>query len=1168
MCAQTLAAAILFPLKNRTAKRQTSSPRRTAYNRAMPNATGEQLSLLMDQPDAAFRIHASNRLETLADRLADAMRRTPAAPLEPERIVVPDQLLGQWLRLELAARLGVAAHLRVEEPAEFAWKAMREEAKTLTEESVYGPRYLRWRIFERLARGTGDEAIDSYLEDGDPRKRFELADRLAAAYDRCRVYRPETIRDWQRGSPAGWHARLWAELAATDSEPRHWVDAIDTYREALDGRAAATRKKRVNFFHVAKMSPTYVEALHLAATAMDVHLYVLSPSRRFWTDPAERTGETGKTNDLTVQAGQPPAALAERGEEARETNELLDAWSGSARALPRQLFAEPNVAVVADRPRESDAPRAVSCLAAVQRDIFEAAPNALDNHFEPDDRDDSLQVHVCHSPTREVEILHDRLLGVFDRHEDIQPADVLVLTPDIDTYAPLIEAVFGAADRIGFSVGARRLKEGAALTAFLDLLALPGARFTASELLAPLLAGAVRRRFDIADTDLATLRGAVARARVRWGKAADHRTELDVPASADHNWRRGLDRLTLGYALHEGDVLADGIKPCALDGRGFHDGAADYELLGRFHRYCELAFELGDWRTVELEASGWTNRLRRDVLDRFFDADLHAGSEAAREVRTVSRLIEEFDDECRQAGAKGRIPFPVLRETLNDLAVKSVRSPPRLADGIAVASLASGQIFPAKAVCAVGMNDRAFPHRQPPEVFDFKAGLFDREKPRPGDPDRRGDDRFAFLEALLAARNCFVVTCTGKDLQEDKPIPPSVLVSELLDYLAKRFSVPAREPNERADAVADPRERWRTEHPLQPFSRRYFTVDGESERGARAAASSEEPELFSYSRPMLQAARALRSRGETPRRFQGELPADPDEGEAAEIELEDLIRFSESPSRDFLRNRLGMALGAREDDVEDDEPLDLNALEVWQLKSELSGKDALDDETAHRLAAARGLLPAGNLGCIEYRKSATQVAMLDAELQRFDAHRQAPVEGVEVDLERVRLIGAVDQFERERNELLFWRIGRVRPKDRIATWLRLLALIGSRNETASAHLLGCGKEIEEVVVAGPDPDVARKLLGHWTSTWREGRRRPLPFFPATSWEWLAKNKWTESVRRVWSGQSYSEGAEASHQLVFGNVEKSAELLSGDGSEGEQFRALAHRLLGPLRKASS
>ena len=1072
---------------------------------------GEQLSLLPDRPESPVRIDTSTRLETLAVRLADHMKRKPAEPLEPERIVVPDPLMGQWLRLEVASHLGVAAHLRIEQPAEFAWAAMREQVEGLAGESVYGPPHLRWRIFDHLTNWSGDDEIARYLEDGDARKRFELADRLAAAYDRCRVYRPDSIRAWQQGGPQDWHARLWAELAAGETAPRHWVDAIDRYRDALAGRTATAPRQRVSFFHVASMSPTYVEVLGLAAQVFDVDLYLLSPSRRFWT------GSAGPEND-------------------DQANELLDAWGGSARDLREQLQAERHDVVVVDRPAAEDTPRGVSRLSAVQRDILGGGTRVEVAKDEPGEPDDSIQIHVCHSPTREVEVLHDRLLGLFDDHPDIQPADVLVLTPDLDTYAPLVEAVFRSAGRVGVSIGTRRLKEGAALTAFLDLLELPNSRYTANDVLAPLLAASVRACFGIDDTGLATIRGAVAESRIRWGIDRDHRTELDVPASVNHNWRRGLDRLLLGYAVEEGHVLVDKVTPSALDRWGFRAGAGDYELLGRFHRYCEFVQELSGWSVVEDDADGWTDRLQEDILGRFFSTEFRAGAEAVREVNTVSRLIDEFHEECRRAGNTGSIPFPVLRDALNDLAAKSARSAPRLADGIAVAGLVSGQIFPAKVICAIGMNDRAFPRRPPPEPFDFQADLFDREAPRPGDRDPRHEDRFAFLEALLAARSCFVLTYTGRDLQEDNPIPPSVVVSELTDYLNGRFRAAMPAP--------DQHDRWETKHPLQPFSRRYFESDA--------------PALFSYSQPMLEAATALQTRGEEPSRFAGEVAADEQAAAPVELELEDLIRFAASPSQHFFRYRLGGMLDTRDEEVASDEPLDLNALEVWQLKSELAGvAGELDGERSIELAAARGLLPAENLGRVQHRQSAAQVAELEQALERFEEHRSASRHSVEVGFGNVRLTGAVEQFHQGSDELLFWRVGSLRPKDRIASWLRLLTLISERERTAAAHLFGCGRNVETVRLEGPAPDEARALLGDWVEVWRDSRRRPLPFFARTSWEWTAKEAWGTNVQNAWSRMSFSEGNDACHRLIF-----------GEDPYCDEFENLARRLLGPLRKATA
>ncbi len=1075
----------------------------------MRNATGEQLSLLMDEPEAAFRVHASHRLETLAERLADEMRRSPAEPLEPERIVVPDALIGQWLRLQLATRLGVAAHLRVEQPARFAWATMREEVKALTGESVYGPPYLRWRIFDHLADWTGDDEIARYLEDGDARKRFELADQLAVAYDRCRVYRPDAIREWQQGKGDGWHARLWRELAPAAPGAEHWVDAIDRYRGRLEGRPRpAGPRKRVSFFHAASLSPTYVEVLRLAARVMDIHLYLLSPSRDFWR--------------------RPPGA-----EDGERSNELLDAWGRSARELRTLLGAEPDAFAFVDHSRASDMPGRATCLAAVQQGILDVDPEPAPAPRGPNGPDDSIQIHVCHSPTREVEVLHDRLLGLFAACPDIQPADVLVLTPDLDTYAPLVEAVFGSVGRIGFSIGRRRLKEGAALAAFLDLLELPGSRYTASDMLAPLLAEPVRARFGITDTGLATIRGALAMARIRWGRDGEHRTELGVPASPNHNWRNGLDRLLLGYAMQEGDRrLVGRIAPSALDRWGQHAGASDYELLGRFHRYCEFAFALNGWTAAEQDAAAWADCLRTDVLDRFFVTDFRAGVEAAREVNTVARLIDEFAAECERAGNTGSIPFPVLRDVLNDMAEQAVRSAPRLADGVAVADLASGQVFPAKVICAIGMNDGAFPRRPRPPQFDFQAELFEGEGRRPGDRDRRNEDRVAFLEALLAARKRFVLTYTGRDLQEDKPIPPSAVVSELVEHLEQSFPAP--------DGKGD---RWAMKHPLQPFSSKYFESDNAA--------------LFSYSESMLKAAEALRTSGDGPSRFAGELPAELRD-EPVELELEDLVRFAASPSHDFLRKRLDMLLDVREEDVASDEPLDLNNLEAWQLKSDLARIGEQSDDLRIKLSAARGLLPPRNLGFVQHRQSAAQLAELMKELQAFERHEEAPPHRVEVEFRNVRLVGAIERFDEGTNELLFWRIGRLRPKDRIGVWLRLLALISSRQEPATAHLVGGNRDqVERVRLNGPDPDGARSLLGEWVEVWSESHRRPLPFFAETSWAWTKTRAWNGNVEYAWSEWPWSEGNDARHRLIFG----------GDPG-GDDFERLAERLLRPLREATA
>ena len=1048
-----------------------------------------------------IRIHASNRMETLAEWLADDLREQPAEPLDAERIVVPHRLLGEWLRLELATRLGIAAHLKVELPAEFAWSVMREAVPSLPVESAFEPGALRWRIFDLLGLWTGDDPVSRYLADGDPRKRFELADRLALAYDRCQVFRNG---QWDAGDRTDWHVRLWDKLVRDNGGATHWVDAVAAYGRAI-GQASApgvatSRRPRVRLFGIAMLSPSYLELLRGINAVMDIDLFLLNPCHDFRAPVV------------------PPA------DAGGERNELVAVWGRLARDMQTLLTER----LSAEAGRQNHCAVSETCLGEVHRDILSGglATEALTATADSASatrirRDETLQIHVCHSATREVEVLHDRLLGLFDTHPDIQPADVLVLTPDLDAYAPVVEAVFGAADTIPFNIGRQRARVGTAISAFLDLLALAGSRYTASELLAPLRAASVRHRFGLDAGALAGIRDWVGRAGIRWGLDAAHRTEEDVSAPAHNNWHHGLRRLLLAYAIPGDDALIDGIVPCPLDRRGYQSGAGDYERLGSFVHYCDLARELNGWIADERTPDDWARLLHAEIIGRFFVRQPYFDPESVREIDSVARLIDDFANECEMADTDTPVPFEVLRDALVSRAGVEARAVPRLADGVTVAGLATGQVFPAKVVCLLGMNDGAFPRTPPATAFDFMDGLFGDDARQLGDRDLRDEDRFAFLEALLAARRCFLVSYTGRDLMEDKPIPPSVVVSELIDYLSRRFQA---------------EDGWETRHPLQPFSRRYFAPS--------------EPDLFSYSQAMANAARAVEHIPAPPARFVGKL-APATERLAApgrEIPLEELIRFSASPAKYFLRNRLGLYLDVYDDEISDDEPFELNNLESWQLKTDLFQRQQNGATGDHGLLAATGQLPPGNLGRIQYGETAKEVAALAAALEPYKEHCEEVA--VDIAVDGFRIVGTVAQFLQDKTEFLWSRIGGIRPKDMVEVWLCLLASTCAVERPVTAYMLGTNTNAP-TIVRGPEPADAYSQLSRWLEAWKDAQNEPLPFFPETSWTWVTSPSKTETVWR----RDYGEGNDDYHRLVFSEAPLT-----------EAFRSLAQRLLEPLEEA--
>ena len=1347
------------------------------------------------------RLHHSNRLEVLAAELAHLMRTDPGDPFAPERIVVPHPTIGRWLSLEIAREIGIAANVRYEQPAEFAWSIMRGVVPELSREQPYEPARLRWRIHDLLPgsaaepgeRTAGSEparappgvsgadggaralegAVGGYLRDGDSRKRLELADRLARMYDQCLLYRPDWIREWESGSAPHWQAQLWQRVVGTDGAggTDHWVGALEKFRRKLrnsrrasateDGSAAhgdrappappdrsATANdaasarasespprgepsarsprphadapsssvedsllpsdwpRRASFFAVPALSPSYLELLCEAARGIEIHLFVLNPCREYWGDIHSR-----REIDHRAEGEDPDAGYFTEG------NELLAAWGRAGRDMIDALVEVPG----ADWEERFVEPTSAGRLAAVQRDILDlrlaseaarddglliagpvaasvteapgvatpadrpdglaphagasradrsdgVAPDAgaspagrpdgpapdvgtspaaepgadpgafraTPPHAGPNPRppveaqrpvtDDSIQIHVCHSPVREAEVLHDRLLAVFDAHPDLEPADVLVLTPDLETYGPAVGAVFAAAGRIPCHVARARAVESRTLRAFLDLLALPSSRHGAETVLAPLAAPAIGVRFGIGDTDVATIRGWVREAGIRWGVDEAHRGEEDLPETADHTWRHGLRRLLLGYAMADADEPVAGLVPCRGAQGGFGFGEMDGELLGRFVSYCEQVFGLRARLGGRRPPARWGAVLRDVVRDFLSDGSERvrgAGGpegwafarELAEESAAVRALIRDFENEASHA--RTPVPLEVVLDVLRERADQTAREVARLADGVTVAGMGAGRIVPAGAVCVVGMNDGVFPRSPSTPSFDVVAA----GRARRGDRDIRREDRFAFLEALLAARRCFLVTYAGRGLRDDAPIPPSVLVDELKDYLGRRF----------------PGETFETRHPLQPFSPRYFEAAGPrvqdaappgsvgpaddtargaqgdwqrdkedwtgagvrdgaekatqtegrapgaeadgvshatpesaansrtaSPAGAVAAGSGDDaaararngeigrapgtgpggavvdggaPEttgatpvapggatraaegLFSYSRGMCEAAKVVRAEtaaSETRSRFAGvALPA-PDADRHC-VDLADLIAFFANPTRCFLRDRLGVRLELDDLTLEDEEPFELDNLELHRLRCDIwdQMQAGIRPERGAALLHGSGRLPQAGLGRIVHGWAREEVEPLEGLLAPHRKALDAQPRPVDVELGGFRVVGVVEHVdpsvegsngaessgteagETEPDRMVWWRMGGLRARDRIGIWLRQLAWAAAGHGPLEAVVVWRERGLWKSA-AFPPPDDAREQLGRWLDAWWQGLAAPLPFFPETS----------------------------------------------------------------------
>ncbi len=997
-----------------------------------------------------LHFHHGNRLEVLAGRLAAVLAEPPADPFAADVVVVPTPATGQWLAWQLARGLGICANVRFPLPAAWLWELFRAVLDDVPAEPAWAPEVLGWRILDRLpelAVADPEGEIGGYLAGADDRMRIGLAQRLGALYDQYLVYRPDWIAGWERGDGAGddWQAVLWRRLAGDAATP-HWARLHAAFLARLRRGAGpgARLPARACAFGTAALSPAYLEALAAVGTRVDLHLFLLDPCRHYWAQ---------------IRSHRELARL-ERVDEEAEHYEIGHPLLASLGRQGRELFD----LIAGHEPLEEDAfvePARATALGRLQADILDLRDGAAEPSALPA-ADGSIVVHDCHGPLREVEVLHDQLLGLFEQLPDLAPADVLVLTPDIDAYAPYIEAVFGAAsgDRhVPWALADRGARAASPLVdAWLRLLAVAGSRWYADDVLALLDCPALAARFGLEDADRELVGDWVRATGIRWGRDAQAREDLGLPACVGHTWRAGLDRLLLGYALPgDGTRLHAGLLPCAPI-----EGSAA-RALGGLAGFVDALAALERRLAGKRAPAQWCDELLR-VTTTFFLVDA-AGEAELDQVRAALAA-------ARAQAARADCRTPVDAAAMAAVVAGAIEAAPartRLPGGVATfAAMVPLRSLPARVVCLLGMNDGALPRRQPRPGYDRLAA-----RPRRGDRSRREDDRGLFLDAILSARDVLYLSYVGRDQRDNSPRPPSVLVEELLDCVRRSHAgAPGAEPA--AGLVIA--------HPLQPFSARYF--DGGP--------------LWSYAREQCAALVARTAAGgAAPAPFiGGDLPAT-DAGEPAALDVAGLRAFWRNPARALLRDGLGITLPRAEEPVERFEPFALEGLARWQLGDRLLGLLLAGHapEAVAALVDAEGRLPHGAAGAAAFAEVEAAIRPLAARVAQARAGPPLPPLAVALALDGLRLGGELDGLDA--GGLLDCTASKLAPQHWLDAWLRHLILCACAPPgvaPASRFLAADGGfELPPLTPADALPPLAALARLAWT-----GRRRALPFFRKAS----------------------------------------------------------------------
>ncbi len=935
-----------------------------------------------------FYLHASNKTENLLRHLAGLLEAAPLESLfEKEYILIQSQGMERMISQYMAEYFTSWCNYRFLLPVTFLQDIADKLGMAITPDS-YERNFLRWRIEEKLRSIESDvyAPLQHYLQGEQAElKRFQLAGQLANIFDQYQLLRPRMLISWEQQKPCLnhkaelWQMDLWNRLVAEKWAGCHRGELLhDVTRALYEGDTVDSLPRRVSVFGVHILPPFFLDYLGGLAKHCDVHLFLLSPCRNYWGDMNRRNNPA-----LPMEGQAHHPLLASLGKQGRDFQNLL----------LEKMEIESEFASYEEPAQAGKA----TLLHRLQSDLL--AGSLKDSEIGAG-ADGSIRIVSCHSRQRELDVLKDHILRMLDDDEELQLRDIVVMTPDIQEYAPFIPAVF---EDIQHSIADRSLRRrNGYIAAFLEFFAMLNGRFGWSEVVDLLEKEQIHPNFGLSHNDFEHLQHWIVSAGIRWGISTQSRAAEGLDFS-ENSWQEGLARLLMGYAVDSDSEVAGILPYTDIEG-------GEAKPLGGLCRFIHLLERASTDLNRARELREWSGLLL-DYSEKLFGAG-------------DDRDFLELQETLRQLGEcglfhQGTVGVEVITKWFEQSSKESRSASGFLKGHLTFCSMLPMRSIPFTAVCLIGMNYGIFPGSDGHSTFDLM-----KAEPHMGDRSLRADDRYQFLEVLLAARESLYISYIGQSLHTNDTLPPSVVVTELLEVLDTHYQ--AKDLEEK--------------HPLHGFSPKYF---------------AEKSRLFSYSEEDYLVACKKGKQRELSPWWSGSIAT-----EQEHIALADLLRFYAHPQLFFIEQCLGFRPGEERTVPEESEAFELDGLQSY-LVNQLILQEMLEEKEEVQLKkrlSLDGLWPLGVPGDILFEERKKDLQHFAACIKEENMGRPLPDLEIDLAIGDYRVTGSLtNRFE---GGFLFARYADLRGKDILRAWLH--------------HLLGaaCGATVSTTKIVMKDSRIS------------------------------------------------------------------------------------------------
>lgn len=758
----------------------------------------------------ALKLFVSNALTALSSRLCASLQSRNYTVFQPFTIVTQTEGMSNWLTLEIAKNNGIATHIQYKKPGAVIQQVYRilggSSAAVLTRQ------HMDWLIDQVLGSSEfihifKDKAAYYHDDPGtETMKRMSLAQRLADLFDQYQIYRSQTIRQWserpwKEAEPGfQWQAYIWQSLKkiAGDAVP----DMTNLSAYILDALRDPEKIKRlqqslpeINLFGLSIITQFHVRIFYELARHIDLNFYLLNPAPDiYWIEDRSEK----EVIRLMAKHQSNPDMLPTEG------NALLTSWGKVLQHTFGMLYQTESFI---NQQEEVDVqpPERNTLLQKIQNDIFHNLTEVPD--FQPEDlTDESIVIQSNYSRPREVQSLYNYLVDMLHlrKEEGVSANDILVMVHPIEEYAPYIRGIFEHAPvALPFHIADEPATQGnTPLSSLVALLEISEVNFTAENVLQLLAFDAIRNHIGI--YDLQHIRDSVRLANIRFGMKNEVYDD-----SYTVSWMNGINRMMYGLCI-------SGELPFSMEGApSFYclDNTEGTEKMQQVIRFCSWVSALMKTvreRNRRRSLEGWI-RYTVDLIEQFIDFN----EDDDTFFRTIERQLKQYEPVAELVSTE--LDFDTFSRHLCSHLQQEQQSKVFSSGGITFCSQIPMRSIPFKVIAMLGLGLNDFPRKTTGLDFDLI-----RYRPQLGDRNIKDNDRHLFLETLLSTQSRLYLSYVGRSVKDNSPIPPSVLLDELSDYIQQGINRHTRENNQRS---IDVREKMIVQQPLHNFSSRYNKQD-------------------------------------------------------------------------------------------------------------------------------------------------------------------------------------------------------------------------------------------------------------------------------------------------------------------------------------------------------